>query len=287
MTDPQGGTALLDRPPPRRGGNRLPADRYRSAGPDYDRITTFGHDHERRDRHQKVRTQQAIAEAVRRGTLPRLLAMVLTQLLALCADSLLEPAPDRAEQCSGWWSLRFIHDLVLPVLDSAGVPIPASDREGGDEHGARTAGRWMKALFELGWIEKVHRWRIVNGQVIATSNLWRIRIPTSLRTEIHDREDASRSRARANRQTNNHAKPGRTTRPGSTRPGRANHAEADRTAAAAAAQHAQAEDIRDRPCPTCDGNKWVPAADGISSTGCEACGGTVGRAGSGTARAGP
>ncbi|MGH9129008.1 MAG: hypothetical protein ACRDY2_08590 [Acidimicrobiales bacterium] len=276
-------TALEERPKavrrsPGRGGNHLPPGRYPPIGPSYDRRTAFDQDHERRDRHQRARTQRAIVRAVKRGTLPPLLATVLTQLLDLCTDTLVCPAPDDGPVCSGWWSLRFIHDLVLPALDVEGVPVPLEERN--PLEGASTAGRWMRQLFALGWVDKIHRHRVVNGRQWGTSNLWRIQIPAEMRAELQGEEDASRSRNAERRHANG-------TRPGRTTPGRQGRnvpgyvAAQDQSAAAAAAERSQADQRHRDPCPACEGTRWVNHPNGTGSVRCAAC------KGSGTARAGP
>ena len=58
-----------------------------------------------------------MALALTRGELPDRLAVVLYQLLDRCTDTLLCPSPDDGPACSGWWSRRYIHDLVLPPDD--------------------------------------------------------------------------------------------------------------------------------------------------------------------------
>lgn len=281
-------TVLLSPPTARpgrskRGGNRLEPDRYPARGPAYERRRSFGDDPERRDRNQRNRTRRAVAVALTRGELPDRLAVVLYQLLDRCTDTLLCPSPDDGPACSGWWSRRYIHDLVLPPdHDGDGPPSDdrddtatdttddAADEELVDDAGARTAGRWMAQLAELGWVESIHRHRVVNGEQWGTSNLWRFRIPDHLRTELHATEDEARSR-------------GAGRRPKRSGPGRPAYVTNRETTAAAAARLNEAnEDRRRAPCPTCEGNLWVPApGTDRGVVRCESCNG------SGTTRAGP
>jgi hypothetical protein len=207
MSGRAGRTAVLARAA-RRGGNRLPPQRYPARGPAYDRTRAFGPDRERRDRHQRARTRRAIGLAQTRGELPPILAAVLYQLLDLCTDTLLGPAPEGAPACSGWWSRRFIHDLIYPpsiqpsdddgmgvdqgeLSDNPDAPSDEPDTSRFAGAGARTAGRWMATLAGLGWVEAVHRHKVVNGEHWGTSNLWRFQIPDHLRAELHAAEHAS------------------------------------------------------------------------------------------------
>ncbi len=282
-------TAVRPRGVPR-GGNRLPPERYPARGPAYDRSRAFGVDRERRDKHQRTRTRRAIALAQTRGELPPILAAVLYQLLDLCTDTLLCPAPDEAPACSGWWSRRFIHDLIYPP----GTPIPEgdgplgedgasvdptgfphdmedlSDEPGGSRFagpGARTAGRWMAALVAAGWVQVVHRHKVINGEHWGTSNLWRFQIPDHLRAELHAAEDASRAR-RSTRRPSGARPPGKTTR--------APHGAArDDRSAAATAVVARNDARRSHPCPTCEANQWVyPFGQDGGAVRCSACDGT-------------
>lgn len=276
------GTAVLRRA--RRGGNRLPPERYPARGPAYDRSRAFGPDHERRDRHQRARTRRAIGLAQTRGELPPILAAVLYQLLDLCTDTLLCAAPDDAPACSGWWSRRFIHDLIYPPgtqpdegpNDEGATADPAdleslSDEPDGPRFagpGARTAGRWMATLAGLGWVEVIHRHKIINGEHWGTSNLWRFKIPDHLRAELHAAEDASRARKSRPRRPAGNRPPGNTPRaahgpPTDTRP------------AAATAVWARNEARRSHPCPTCEGNQWVhPYGPDGGAVRCSVCDGT-------------
>jgi hypothetical protein len=283
---------------PRRGGNRLTPDCYPLRGPVYTRRRSFGPDLERRDRHQRERTRRAVSLALTRGELCDRLAVVMYQLLDHCTDTLLCPSPEGGPACSGWWSRRYIHDLVLPPDHDRdghdGGAHDDSDRDGDDhevddesdddvdledatvfgevvEGGARTAGRWMAQLAELGWVESIHRYRVVNGLQRGTSNLWRFRIPDHLRSELHTAEDTARAK-RAGRRPNRSG-PGRATRP--------NHREATATAAARTIRNE--EDRLQAPCPACEGACWVPAPDDPNRgvVRCESC------EGSGTTRAGP
>jgi hypothetical protein len=47
----------------------------------------------------------------------------------------------------------------------------------------------MAALAELGWVEVIHRHKMINGEHWGTSNLWRFKIPDHLRAELHTAED--------------------------------------------------------------------------------------------------
>jgi hypothetical protein len=266
-------TALAGRS--RRGGNRLDPDRYPIRGPVYARRRSFNVDPERRDRNQRNRTRRAIAMALTRGELPDRLAVVLYQLLDRCTDTLLCPSPEGGPACSGWWSRRYIHNLVLPTdHQDDELQADGADRVVDGEVfdvGARTAGRWMAQLAELGWVEAIHRHRVVNGEKWGTSNLWRFRIPDHLRAELHAAEDAARSR-----KAGRHPK-----RPG---PGRAPYPPNLEGGAAAAARliRNNNEDRRRSPCPTCEGACWVPApGTDRAVVRCGSCHGT------GTTRAGP
>lgn len=262
----QPGPAAPHNPPSNRvcrGGNRLNPDQYRPNGPAYQRVRDFTADPERRDRHQKTRTRRAIGLAVTRGELPPLLGAVLHQLIDRCNDRLLEPGPDDGPRCSGWWSLHYIHDLIYPQSPAADNPTsepvdnnPQDDPQGDETRaGSRTAGRWMSALVELGWVEKIHRHRLVNGIAVGTSNLWRIKIPAHLRHEIHASEDAARS-------TNNPRR-GRTTlstRAGTSRPD--TQAKRPHALEQAACDHCRAGwietrdhagHLREMRCPNCRG----------------------------------
>jgi len=170
---PGAGVAIEGRPP--RGGNRLPPGHAaRGRPPSYARTRSFGPDPERRDRHQRARTRRAVALAQARGQLSTTLAGVLGALLDATDDRLSD----------GWWCLATIARMVL-----------GAEHYGEDEDaGQRTAGRWMHELWELGWVEKVHRFRVVAGQCQATSNLWRIVIPAELRAEVNAGEDRARAR---------------------------------------------------------------------------------------------
>lgn len=272
----------------RRGGNRLPPERYPARGPAYDRSRAFGPDHERRDRHQRVRTRRAVGVAQTRGELPPILAAVLYQLLDLCTDTLLCPAPDEAPACSGWWSRRFIHDLIYPPgtqppditnadpddSDDSDDPESLSESDGPRfaGPGARTAGRWMATLGALGWVEVIHRHKVINGEHWGTSNLWRLKIPDHIRVELHATEDASRARKSGRRPAG--------TRPPGTRPPRntprATHGPPrDDRSAAATAGLARNDARRSHPCPTCEGNQWVhPFGEAGGAVRCSVCDGT-------------
>ena len=166
----------------RRGGNHLPPGHAaRGRPPSYARIRSFGPDPERRDRHQRARTRRAVALAQARGQLSTTLAGVL--------GALLDASDDRVSD--GWWCLATIARMVL-----------GAEHYGEDEDaGQRTAGRWMHELWELGWVEKVHRFRVVAGQCQATSNLWRVVIPAQLRAEVTAGEDRARARHQPRRIT--------------------------------------------------------------------------------------
>jgi hypothetical protein len=250
-----------------RGGNRLSPDRYPVRGPSYERRRVFPDDPERRDRNQRNRTRRAVGMALTRGRLSDRLASLLSQLLDRCDDRLLGPAPDDGAACSGWWTLKYIHDLILPP-DQVDDEEVADINEGEDvsDAGARTAGRWMSKLDELGWVNSIHRHRPVYGEKWGTSNLWRIRIPDDLRAELYELEDSARSRSAARRQKR--SGPGRAT-PRSTGDGR------DRQAAAAVLMAKIADARRLAPCSTCDTGGWVPApGDGGGFVRCGDCNGS-------------
>jgi len=255
----------------RRGGNRLPPERYPPKGPTYERQRAFAPDPERRDRHQITRTRRAVALALTRGELPPVLEVVLHQCLDRCTDSLLCAAPDGGPACSGWWSERYVHSLVYPdTHDTDDDGQLASD----DHTGERTAGRWMAQLVALRWLDVIHRQKVINGQPTGTSNLWRIRIPDHLRAELQAAEDQARTR---------NAGPHRKGRVTPTAP-QNRHAPDGQSQQASAARHIAAEADRRRrePCSACGGIRWVEPDDG--STGvvrCAACDG------SGAARDGP
>lgn len=244
-----------------RGGNRLPAG-HAHPGPRYARRSDFDADHERRDLNQRERTRRAVGLALKHGQLTPLLAAVLGQLLDASNNRLIDAAPDGGPACTGWWSLRHIHTLVAPRLAADGVPVPADELD--PNEGARSAGRWMHQLFELGWVDKIHRRRIVNGVPTGTSNLWRIQIPDAYRNGLHAREDARRADKTREAHRN-----GRYTAPRSA---------AEATAEASTARHAAEERRRAQPCPVCDGDKLVEQTDGAYAR-CAACNGTGTRAG--------
>jgi hypothetical protein len=177
---PSAGAVVEGRP--HRGGNRLPPGHAaRGRPPSYARIRSFGPDPERRDRHQRARTRRAVALTQARGQLSTTLAGVL--------GALLDASDDRVSD--GWWCLATIARMVL-----------GAEHYGEDEDaGQRTAGRWMHELWELGWVEKVHRFRVVAGQCQATSNLWRVVIPAELRAEVTAGEDRARARHQPRRVT--------------------------------------------------------------------------------------
>jgi hypothetical protein len=115
-----------------------------------------------------------VALAQTRGQLSTTLAGVL--------GALLDASDDRVSD--GWWCLATIARMVL-----------GGEHYGEDEDaGQRTAGRWMHELWELGWVEKIHRFRVLAGQCQATSNLWRVVIPAGLRAEVAAGEDRARAR---------------------------------------------------------------------------------------------
>ena len=254
----------------RRGGNRLRPQQYPVRGPTYQRRRCFGADPERRDRNQRSRTRRAVAVALTRGELPDRLAAVLYQLLDRCTDTLLCPAPDGGPACSGWWSERYIHGLIFPDGDDR-TDEEANEWGGGDtkRRGARTAGRWMAELAQLGWVESIHRHRLVNGEISGTSNLWRLRIPDHLRGELHADEDTRRAQVR---------RPGSAGRATPKGPRSQDHT--DRQAAAAARSYDDHDERRTNPCPQCNGVRRVEQADGRWDN-CPIC------RGSGTARGGP
>jgi hypothetical protein len=122
-----------------------------------------------------------VALAQARGQLSTTLAGVL--------GAVLDASDDRVSD--GWWCLATIARMVL-----------GAEHYGEDEDaGQRTAGRWMHELWELGWVEKVHRFRVVAGQCQATSNLWRVVIPAELRAEVTAGEDRARARHQPRRIT--------------------------------------------------------------------------------------
>jgi hypothetical protein len=257
-----------------RGGNRLAPHRYPVCGPRYVRVKSFGPDPERRDRHQRTRARRAVSLALRRGQLSPVLAAVLLQLFEQCSDRLLEAAPGGEAGCSGWWSLGYIHDLVLQSADpdiindwAAGGDVAGSGEAADVSEGAvggvrraggRTAGRWMAALGELGWVEVVHRYKVVNGVLRGTSNLWRFCIPAGLRDELQGAEDAARAR-NADRRSKTRP-PGRYTapsRPAGTVPPGDGLSEVERRVTA--------------PCPSCDGAGELREPGTGASYRCGAC----------------
>ncbi|MGH9069992.1 MAG: hypothetical protein ACRDX8_02195 [Acidimicrobiales bacterium] len=120
----------------------------------------------------------------------------------------------------------------------------------------------------------MHRQKVVNGVVIGTSNLWRIRIPDHLRAECDAAEDAARSRPSGGGGRGKAKGPRHTPSPYvgvNEGPG-----------TAAAALRARNEAIRSTPCASCGGDRWVQAAPPLSGViTCPACSGL------GTARDGP
>lgn len=153
----------------RRGGNRLPEGHpARGRPPRYERCRALPDDPERRDRQQRERTRRAAAMALDAGELPRRAHAALMVLLDLTD-----------QRCSVTW-----HSLA--TIGRAG---------GGYE--ARTAGRWMAELVELGWLHCQHRYRVVQGRYEATTNLWRIDIPDPWRQKVLEAEGRRRKEAKA------------------------------------------------------------------------------------------
>jgi hypothetical protein len=67
----------------------------------------------------------------------------------------------------------------------------------GGGYEARTAGRWMAELVELGWLHCQHRYRIVQGRYESTTNLWRIDIPDRWRQRVLEAEGRRRKETKA------------------------------------------------------------------------------------------
>ena len=256
----------LTRPAPR-GGNRLSPDSYPYAGPRYERRRSFGPDPERRDRHQRARFLRAARISLQRGELIPVLYAVLCELANHCNDTLLASAPgDDGRACSGWWRERTIHGWIYPLAHTNPGP--------SDDTGARTARRWMTTLAETGWVESVHRVKVVNGELRGTSNLWRLQIPDHLRAEVHRAEDAARAAPKRPR----HAKGGPTPRAPQNRPRLAHPAEA--SASAQMANIERNEERRANPCPGCGGAGTVDSRkDPGRVERCSGCDGSGIRAG--------
>jgi hypothetical protein len=245
----------------KRGGNRLPPDRYPRCGPRYERSRSFGPDPEVRDKYLRSRMRQAIKLAQERGELPLKLAVVLERILEhITPDTLVVNGPEDGPQCSGWWKLSTIHKMVYRGPDDV-----ASDGEDlSDENRcARTACDWMADLGELGWFDRIHRQRIVNGVPCGTSNLWRIRMPDHIRAALRESSEARRAEKRAATPTR-----GRVTPRGS--PGAREHRSGDSVNASAVAAHAfitSHDRRRDAPCPACNGDRVIETGDGAAQCG--------------------
>lgn len=229
--------------PPRArwGGDHLGEGRWRARGPSYQRCRAVPTDPERRDRHQEARFRAAIALAQQRGELTPLLAGVLGVLPSFCDhDGRLKPI---------WPSLR---QIAWRVRGKAWYGVETSDEtaddgvdETGSTVGARTAGRWMQALGELGWVLRQHRYTWKHGAVRGTSNIWWLTIPTHLRDELEASEDARRSEALAGRRRGGRVTPRRGDSNGAREPAPSRHY-------AAAETRRQAADQKNAAAPVVD-----------------------------------
>lgn len=121
----------------------------------------------------------------------------------------------------------------------------------------RTAGRWMAELRELGWVERIHRYRFRDGHIEGDTNLWRVVIPEQYRETLQGREDAARAGSmKKNRPTpaapQNRRDTGRGggVAPSPSSPPRQGAGESD--------------------CPTCEGRNLVDVGDGTFSF-CPTC----------------
>jgi hypothetical protein len=251
----------------RRGGNRLPPDRYPRCGPRYERSRSFGPDPEVRDKWLRGRMRQAIRLAQERGELSLRLAVVLERILEhVTNDTLVVTGPEDGPVCSGWWKLATIHKMVYRGPDDV---VSVNGEDDSDENRcARTACGWMAELGGLGWVERVHRQRIVNGVPCGTSNLWRIRMPDHIRDALREASDARRAEKRAATPTS-----GRVTPRGSR--GGGGHRSGDLVNASAVAAHAfitSHDRRRDAPCPACNGDRVIETAGGAVQ--CETCRGS-------------
>jgi hypothetical protein len=251
----------------KRGGNRLPRDRYPKCGPRYERSRSFGPDPEVRDKFLRSRMHQAIKLAQERGELPLRLAVVLERILEhITNDTLLVNGPEDGPQCSGWWKLSTIHKMVYRGPNDV-VSVDGED-DSDEERCARTAGDWMAWFGQLGWFDRIHRQKVVNGVPCGTSNLWRIRMPDHIREVLRESSDARRAEKRAAKPTT-----GRVTPKGS--PGARQYRSADPVNASAVAAHAfitSHDRRRDAPCPACNGDKVIETAVGAAQ--CETCRGS-------------
>jgi hypothetical protein len=272
----------------RRGGNRLAPDHYRSCGPRYERSRGFSSDPERRDRGQRTRTRRAVALAITRGELSPVLATVLYQLIDRCPDTLVRPVPiteGGAEGLrrpnwplvSGWWSLGYIRNLVPDelVAEPEAASVAGAGAGGHDQARSRTAGRWMAVLRECGWIERIHRQRIVNGEPTGTSNLWRIRIPDHLRAVVYEME--AEDWARRSGRRSGGARPRR-----AAYPVREGHSEIEKTQQAAQDTYRRNDARKSTPCPRCNGDGLIESVRDPGRV--EVCGACRGQ---GTAAADP
>jgi hypothetical protein len=249
----------------KRGGNRLPPDRYRERGPAYERVDEFGPDPERRDRTQREVTRRAVDLAVRRGELPAGEATLLYQMMEASNDRLIDDG-GQGVACTGWWSLAALRRMIPDGLVSeedlaseAGVV----DEAGMKNRGARTAGRKMSNLRRWGWLDVIHRKpSVVNGEVQWTSNLWRIKIPDHLRLELRGAQDVKRARRSADRRGPGRAQPPKGGRPDDAR---------SKTQAAAVAIMARNDAIRANPCPACGGGGWIYNEEGKAEQRCPFC----------------
>lgn len=162
------------------GGNRLGPDRLPAVGPVYCRERDEPTDPERRDRRQEQRHRRAIVLAQERGELSPLLAGVLGALLSFCDGD------GRV-------------GVIWPSLATIAKRVRGADWYDGKRAGSRTAGRWMRELRTLGWVQRQHRFAHEGGLVRGTSNRWWLTIPEHLRLELLAQEDEARSRTQRGR----------------------------------------------------------------------------------------
>jgi hypothetical protein len=166
---------------PRRGGNRLPAGHpARGRTHRYERCRELPPDPERRDKHQRERTRIAANDALARGELD------------LCEYTALMALLDLTDK-----TCKVTYHQLETIGSEAGG------------YSRRTVCTWLARLRQRGWVQRAHRFTVGDGgQMVGTSNLWRIDIPAHLRAERYAAEQKRRGDAAARR-----AGPGRYTPP--------------------------------------------------------------------------